>query len=170
MDHFALPDDELALARANGSLQRNFQGYSTHADCDLIGLGVSAIGKVGDSYSQSVKELSQYYARIDAGMLPVQRGYRLNPDDVLRREVINGLMCDGRVDVAQVEAAHGIRFNEYFAQALTQLDEQVADGLLLVRDDALQLLPKGQLMVRSVAMAFDAYLGGAHKGQFSRTV
>ncbi len=170
MDHFALPDDELALARVNGSLQRNFQGYSTHADCDLIGLGVSAIGKVGDSYSQSVKELSQYYARIDAGMLPVQRGYRLNPDDVLRREVINGLMCDGRVDVAQVEAAHGIRFNDYFAQALTQLDEQVADGLLLVQDDALQLLPKGQLMVRSVAMAFDAYLGGAHKGQFSRTV
>jgi oxygen-independent coproporphyrinogen-3 oxidase len=151
-------------------LQRNFQGYSTHADCDLIGLGVSAIGKVGDSYSQSVKELSQYYARLDAGMLPVQRGYRLNPDDVLRREVINGLMCDGRVDFARIEADHGVRFNDYFAEALLQLDEQVADGLLLIQADALQLLPRGQLMVRSVAMAFDAYLGGAHKGQFSRTV
>ena len=113
---------------------------------------MSAIGKVGDSYSQSVKELSQYYARLDAGMLPVQRGYRLNADDVLRREVINGLMCEGRVDFAQVEAAQGIRFNDYFAEALTQLDEHVADGLLQVQDDGLQLLPKGQLMVRSVAM------------------
>jgi oxygen-independent coproporphyrinogen-3 oxidase len=103
-------------------------------------------------------------------MLPVQRGYRLNPDDVLRREVINGLMCDGRVDFPQIEATHGVRFNDYFAEALLQLDEQVADGLLLIQADALQLLPKGQLMVRSVAMAFDAYLGGAHKGQFSRTV
>lgn len=170
MDHFALPDDELALARANGTLQRNFQGYSTHADCDLIGLGVSAIGKVGDSYSQSVKELSQYYARIDAGLLPVQRGYRLNADDVLRWDVINGLMCHGRIDFAGVEAGHAIRFTEYFAQALSQLDEQVADGLLHVEDDGVQLLPQGQLMVRSVAMAFDAYLGGQQKGQFSRTV
>ncbi|WP_262381123.1 MULTISPECIES: oxygen-independent coproporphyrinogen III oxidase [unclassified Pseudomonas] len=170
MDHFALPDDELALARANGTLQRNFQGYSTHADCDLIGLGVSAIGKVGDSYSQSVKELSQYYARIDAGLLPVQRGYRLNADDVLRRDVINGLMCHGRIDFAGVEAGHAIRFTEYFAHALSRLDEQVADGLLHIEDDAVQLLPQGQLMVRSVAMAFDAYLGGQQKGQFSRTV
>ncbi|MEX6503663.1 oxygen-independent coproporphyrinogen III oxidase [Pseudomonas zhanjiangensis] len=170
MDHFALPDDELALARANGTLQRNFQGYSTHADCDLIGLGVSSIGKVGDSYSQSVKELSQYYARLDQGLLPVHRGYRLSADDRLRREVISDLMCHGRVDYAKIEAGHGIDFAEYFAESLAKLDEQVADGLVEIRDDALVLLPQGQLMMRSVAMAFDAYLGGAQKGRFSRTV
>lgn len=170
MDHFALPDDELALARANGTLQRNFQGYSTHADCDLIGLGVSSIGKVGDSYSQSVKELSQYYARLNQGLLPVHRGYRLSADDRLRREVISDLMCHGRVDFAKIEAGHGIDFVEYFAESLAKLDEQVADGLVEIRDDALVLLPQGQLMMRSVAMAFDAYLGGEQKGRFSRTV
>lgn len=170
MDHFALPDDELTLARANGTLQRNFQGYSTHADCDLIGLGVSSIGKVGDSYSQSVKELSQYYARLDQGLLPVHRGYRLSADDRLRREVISDLMCHGRVDFAKIEASHGIDFAEYFADSLAKLDEQVADGLVEIHDDALLLLPQGQLMMRSVAMAFDAYLGGEQKGRFSRTV
>lgn len=170
MDHFALPDDELALARANGTLQRNFQGYSTHADCDLIGLGVSSIGKVGDSYSQSVKELSQYYARLDQGLLPVHRGYRLSADDCLRREVISDLMCHGRVDYAKIEAGHGIDFAEYFAESLGKLDEQVADGLVEIHEDALVLLPQGHLMMRSVAMAFDAYLGGEQKGRFSRTV
>jgi oxygen-independent coproporphyrinogen III oxidase len=170
MDHFALPDDELALARANGTLQRNFQGYSTFAECDLIGLGVSSIGKVGDSYSQSVKELSQYYARLDQGLLPVHRGYRLNADDVLRGEVISALMCHGRIDFASIEARHHIRFKEYFAEALAKLDEHVADHLVQINEDALVLLPQGQLMMRSVAMAFDAYIGGAQKGAFSRTV
>ena len=170
MDHFALPDDELALARADGTLQRNFQGYSTFAECDLIGLGVSAIGKVGDTYSQSVKELSQYYARLDQGLLPVHRGYRLNADDQLRRDVISDLMCHGRIDFASIEARHHIRFKEYFAEALGKLDEHVADRLLEIREDALVLLPQGHLMMRSVAMAFDAYIGGAQKGSFSRTV
>lgn len=170
MDHFALPDDELALARANGTLQRNFQGYSTHADCDLIGLGVSSIGKVGDSYSQSVKELSQYYARLDQGLLPVHRGYRLSEDDRLRREVISDLMCDGRIDFGKFEARYGIDFNEYFADALAQLREHVRDELLEIHPDRLLLLPAGYLMMRSVAMAFDAYLGGEQKGNFSRTV
>lgn len=170
MDHFALPDDELALARADGTLQRNFQGYSTFAECDLIGLGVSAIGKVADTYSQSVKELSQYYARLDQGLLPVHRGYRLNADDQLRRDVISDLMCHGRIDFASIEARHNIRFKEYFAEALGKLDEHVADRLLEIRDDALVLLPQGHLMMRSVAMAFDAYIGGAQKGSFSRTV
>jgi oxygen-independent coproporphyrinogen-3 oxidase len=170
MDHFALPDDELALARANGTLQRNFQGYSTHADCDLIGLGVSSIGKVGDSYSQSVKELSQYYARLDQGLLPVHRGYRLNADDLLRREVISDLMCHGRIDFARIEERHGIDFKDYFADALAALDEHVADHLVEIHDDTLLLLPQGHLLMRSVAMAFDAYLGKAQKGNFSRTV
>jgi oxygen-independent coproporphyrinogen-3 oxidase len=170
MDHFALPDDELVVARQQGRLQRNFQGSSTHAECDLIGLGVSSIGKVGDCYSQSVKELSQYYARLDQGLLPVHRGYRLNADDVLRGEVIGALMCHGRVDFAAVEARHGIRFQEYFADSLAALREHLADGLVELRADALLLLPRGQLLMRSVAMAFDAYLGASQPGRFSRTV
>ncbi|WP_434610575.1 oxygen-independent coproporphyrinogen III oxidase [Pseudomonas sp. R1-7] len=170
MDHFALPDDELVRARAEGSLQRNFQGYSTHADCDLIGLGVSSIGKIGDSYSQNVKELSQYYARLDEGVLPVQRGYRLSDDDRLRREVISELMCHGRIDFGRIEAAHGIRFADYFGEALGRLQELVGDGLLDIRNDSLVLLPQGQLMMRNVAMAFDAYLAGEQTVQYSRTV
>jgi oxygen-independent coproporphyrinogen-3 oxidase len=170
MDHFALPDDELVHAREKGTLQRNFQGYSTHAQCDLIGLGVSSIGMVADSYSQSVKELSQYYARIDQGLLPVHRGYRLNDDDRLRREVIVDLMCHGRIDFAKIEANHAIVFREYFAEALEKLAEPVADGLVQITDTAVILLPQGQLMMRNVAMAFDAYLGGEQKGRFSRTV
>ena len=170
MDHFALPDDELVIAREKGTLQRNFQGYSTHAQCDLIGLGVSSIGMVADSYSQSVKELSQYYARIDQGLLPVHRGYRLNDDDRLRREVIVDLMCHGRIDFAKIEANHAIVFREYFAEALEKLAEPVADGLVQITDTAVILLPQGQLMMRNVAMAFDAYLGGEQTGRFSRTV
>ncbi|GHB13516.1 oxygen-independent coproporphyrinogen III oxidase [Modicisalibacter luteus] len=170
MDHFALPDDELALARENGTLQRNFQGYSTHADCDLIGLGVSAIGKVADSYSQNVKELSQYYARLDAGRLPVKRGYQLSDDDRLRREVIMALMCQGRIDMAHFERRYGINFASYFAESLDQLAGHVADGLVTVENGTVTLLPQGQLMMRSVAMAFDAYLGEGQSGMFSRTV
>ncbi|MBN9324826.1 MAG: oxygen-independent coproporphyrinogen III oxidase, partial [Delftia acidovorans] len=167
MDHFALPDDELSVARSNGTLQRNFQGYSTHADCDLIALGVSSISKVGDTYGQNVKELSQYYARIDQGLLPVHRGYQLTDDDRLRREVISALMCHGRVDYAALEQRHGIRFRDYFESSLRQLQEQVGDGLVELRDDALVLLPQGQLMMRSVAMAFDAYLGGGQQERYS---
>lgn len=170
MDHFSLPEDELTLARANGTLQRNFQGYSTHADCDLIGLGISSIGKVADSYSQNVKELSQYYARLNDGMLPVHRGYKLSDDDRLRRDVIVSLMCHGRIDYRQIEQKHGIDFRSYFADSLAKLAEPVADGLVELRDDALILLPQGQLMMRNVAMAFDAYLGGEQRGRFSRTV
>lgn len=170
MDHFALPDDELSRAQANGTLQRNFQGYSTHADCDLIGIGVSSIGKVGDSYSQNVKELSHYYARMDSGMLPVQRGYQLSEDDRLRRDVITDLMCHGRVDYAKFEQRYQIHFTEYFADALALLREHASDALVELHKDALVLLPQGHLLMRSVAMTFDAYLGEAQKGRFSRTV
>ncbi len=170
MDHFALPDDELSLARENGTLHRNFQGYSTRAECDLIGLGVSSIGKVADTYSQNVKELSEYYARLDEGQLPIHRGYRLNEDDRIRRDVIVSLMCHGYIDFAQIEARHGIVFSEYFADALAQLDEPIADGLVTLEPAALVLEPQGQLMMRNVAMAFDAYLGDGQRGRFSRTV
>ncbi|MCC5881042.1 MAG: oxygen-independent coproporphyrinogen III oxidase [Halomonas sp.] len=169
MDHFALPDDELTLAKENGTLQRNFQGYSTHADCDMIGLGITSIGKVGDSYSQSVKETAQYQARLEAGRLPVMRGYRLNDDDRLRRDVINALMCHGRIDFADIEARHDIVFRDYFADALGQLEEMQADGLLSIRDEEIEVLPAGRLMMRNMAMAFDAYLK-PNEGRFSRTV
>lgn len=170
MDHFALPNDELVIAREHGTLQRNFQGYSTHAQCDLIGLGVSSIAMVADSYSQNVKELSQYYAHLDQGRLPVQRGYRLNADDQIRRQVISDLMCHGRIDFQAIEQAFGIVFNHYFADALAQLQEPIADGLISLDDAYLTLLPQGQLMMRNIAMAFDAYLGASQKGRFSRTV
>lgn len=169
MDHFALPDDELTRARAEGTLQRNFQGYSTHAECDLIGLGVSAIGSVADTYSQNVKTLSAYTALLDEGRLPLHRGYRLTDDDKLRRDVITALMCYGRIDFERIERTHGIDFRAYFAASLEALAEPVSDGLVEIHDDALVLLPQGQLMMRNVAMAFDAWLTrGA--GRFSRTV
>ena len=170
MDHFALPDDELVIARKNGTLQRNFQGYSTHAQCDLIGLGNTAIGMVADSYSQSVKELSQYYARIDQGLLPVHRGYRLSEDDKIRRQVIVALMCHGHLDFAKIGAEHGIVFSDYFKESLAKLAEPIADGLVEVTEHGLTLLAQGQLMMRIIAMAFDAYLGAEQKGNFSRTV
>ena len=169
MDHFALPEDELTLAKENGTLQRNFQGYSTHADCDMIGLGITSIGKVGDSYSQNVKETAQYQARLEAGRLPVMRGYRLNDDDRLRRDVINTLMCHGRLDFADIEARHDIVFGEYFADALAQLQEMADDGLLEIRENQIEVLPIGRLMMRNMAMAFDAYLK-PNEGRFSRTV
>ncbi|MEQ6917765.1 oxygen-independent coproporphyrinogen III oxidase [Halomonas aquatica] len=169
MDHFALPEDELSLARENGTLQRNFQGYSTHADCDLIGLGNTAIGKVGDSYSQNVKETAQYQSRLQAGRLPVMRGYRLNADDELRRDVINALMCHGRIDVAEIEAAHGIVFRHYFADGLEELEEMADDGLLTLSDSVIEVLPAGRLMMRNAAMSFDAYLSHS-EGRYSRTV
>ncbi|MFY0989170.1 oxygen-independent coproporphyrinogen III oxidase [Halomonas sp. C05BenzN] len=169
MDHFALPDDELSLARENGTLQRNFQGYSTHADCDLIGLGITSIGKVGDTYSQNVKETAQYQHRLEAGRLPVFRGYRLSDDDRLRRDVINALMCHGRIDFAAIEAAHGIDFRDTFADALEALEEMAADGLLAIREGEIEVLPAGRLMMRNAAMAFDAYLSHG-PGRYSRTV
>ncbi|KAA0010294.1 oxygen-independent coproporphyrinogen III oxidase [Billgrantia pellis] len=169
MDHFALPEDELTLARENGTLQRNFQGYSTHADCDMIGLGITSIGKVGDSYSQNVKETAQYQHRLEGDRLPVMRGYRLNDDDRLRRDVINALMCHGRIDMGNVEARHDIVFRDYFADALGELEEMQADGLLTLHDGAIEVLPAGRLMMRNMAMAFDAYLK-PNEGRFSRTV
>jgi oxygen-independent coproporphyrinogen-3 oxidase len=170
MDHFALPDDELVIAREQGSLQRNFQGYSTHKQCDLIGLGNSAIGFVADSYNQNVKELSKYYDLIDKGHLPIHRGYRMNDDDRIRRDVIMQLMCHGILEFSIFEQRHGIIFRDYFADALVTLSELAADNLIQLSDTRLQLLPQGFLMMRVIAMAFDAYLGDKQKGSFSRTV
>jgi oxygen-independent coproporphyrinogen-3 oxidase len=157
MDHFALPDDELVQAKDRRSLQRNFQGYSTHADQDLIGLGVSAIGKVGESYSQNFKSLPDYYAAIDAGHLPVQRGILLTEDDRIRRAVIQELMCHELIDCAAIGGRFGIDFTQYFGAEIERLQELQALGLTYVKNRCIGLTLAGRLLMRTVAMVFDAY-------------
>jgi oxygen-independent coproporphyrinogen-3 oxidase len=158
MDHFARPDDELALAQRQGTLQRNFQGYSTHADCDLLAFGISAIGKVGATYSQNVRTLDEYYERLDRGVLPCFRGVELGSDDLLRRDVIGALMCSSMVDFDAVAAAHGVGFREYFAPELDALAPLVADGLVEVGAKSITVTSRGRLLVRTIAMIFDRHL------------
>ncbi|MGD2019969.1 MAG: oxygen-independent coproporphyrinogen III oxidase [Thiohalocapsa sp.] len=158
MDHFARPDDELARAQRDGTLYRNFQGYSTHADCDLIGLGVTSIGKVGKTYGQNRRELDAYYEDIDAGRLPVFRGIELNRDDEIRRDVITRLICHFRLEFADVERHWDIDFHDYFGRSLTKLEAMQQDGLLEVDGDGIGVRPKGRLLIRNICMAFDAYL------------
>jgi oxygen-independent coproporphyrinogen-3 oxidase len=158
MDHFARPDDELAVAQRGHKLHRNFQGYSTHGGCDLIGFGISAIGQIGDCYAQNVRTLDEYYARLDAGVLPVLRGATLDADDRLRREVIQRLMCDFTLDCGAISAAHHVAFNEYFAPELEALRALAADGLVELQSGAIRVTPRGRLLVRSIAMTFDRHL------------
>jgi oxygen-independent coproporphyrinogen III oxidase len=171
MDHFAVPEDDLVKARHDGTLHRNFQGYSTHAELDLVGLGVSAIGKVGNSYAQSIKLRHDYYEAIDAGRIPILRGVELTADDVLRREVIHALMCGGVADMRRIEARHGIRFAEYFARELEALVKLQEDGLVEIDADQIRVTPKGRFLLRSIAMPFDAYLAARLAEQrFSKVI
>jgi len=158
MDHFAKPGDELAVAQREGRLTRDFQGYSSGGECDLIGLGVSAIGKVGPTHVQSVKTLDQYYAALDAGRLPVLRGLELTPDDLVRRAVIQALACHFALERASISRACAIDFDSYFATELADLERLAADGLVDVDDDWIRVTPRGRLLVRSVCMVFDKYL------------
>jgi oxygen-independent coproporphyrinogen III oxidase len=157
MDHFALPGDELVRAKAERTLQRNFQGYSTRAHCDLVGLGVSAISNVGDTYAQNCKLLPDYYAAIDAGHLAVQRGVQLNEDDRVRAAVIQELMCHESVDIAAIEREFRIDFQSYFARELGELRKLEADGLAWLCGARLGITDRGRLLMRNVAMTFDAY-------------
>lgn len=159
MDHFARPNDELVQAQRDGTLHRNFQGYSTQADCDLVGLGATSISKVGDTYSQNAKTLDRYYAAIGAGRLATDRGIRLTPEDVLRRDVIQALMCGSRVDFETIGATHGIEFESHFSAELAALGPLLADQLVAWGDRSLQVTPRGRLLMRNVAMVFDPYLG-----------
>ncbi|WP_297527763.1 oxygen-independent coproporphyrinogen III oxidase [Thiohalobacter sp.] len=170
MDHFARPDDELAVAQREGTLYRNFQGYSTHADCDLVAMGATSISKVGDSYSQNLKGLEDYYAALEAGRLPVFRGVVLTADDRLRREVITRLICNFELDFADIEAAYGIDFADYFADALERLQPMQADGLLVVNADGIQVQPRGRLLIRNICMVFDRYLGSDSPQRFSKVI
>jgi oxygen-independent coproporphyrinogen III oxidase len=158
MDHFARANDELAVAQAQGRLQRNFQGYSTQRGSDLIGLGVSSIGNVGPTYYQNEKQLDAYYASLDAGRLPVARGMELTGDDLVRRAVIQALTCHFRVSIESIELAYLIDFKSYFADELRDLRRLEADGLVEMADDWIVVTPRGRLLVRVVAMAFDRYL------------
>ncbi len=171
MDHFAKPTDELAVAQRERKLHRNFQGYSTKPDCDLLAFGISAIGKVGTSYIQNVKTLDEYYDRLDAQVLPVLRGAELNPDDVLRREVIQRLMCDFVLDFAAIEARYPIRFVDYFAPDLASLLPLAEDGLVEMDEHGITVTPRGRLLVRTVAMHFDRYLREAkERAQYSKVI
>ncbi|MBQ5939540.1 oxygen-independent coproporphyrinogen III oxidase [Massilia sp. AB1] len=161
MDHFARPDDELALAQRQGRLQRNFQGYSTHAGADMLSCGVSAISAVGAAYSQNEKSLGRYYARLDQGELPVARGLNLGTDDLLRRDLIQRLMCDFSLDVEAFERRHGIEFGACFAREAAQLAALEADGLLARTPGRLDVTPSGRFLVRNICMVFDRYLGSA---------
>jgi len=158
MDHFARPDDELAVAQRAGTLYRNFQGYSTHAHCDLIGIGVTSIGMIDNTYGQNRRELDEYYADIDAGRLPVFRGLELNRDDLIRRDVITRLICHFQLDKAAVAAQWGIVFDDYFADSLAKLKGMEEDGLVTVDADSIRIQARGRLLVRNICMAFDAYL------------
>ena len=172
MDHFALPTDELVIAQENGTLHRNFQGYSTRGYCDLIGLGVSSIGKVGDSYAQNLKTLPEYYGALDRGTLAVHRGLRLTRDDVIRRDVIQQIMCYGILDFDATAARFGIDFRSYFAAELGALEPMVADGLAEFAAPGLRVLPAGRLLLRHLGMAFDAHLAAAQAAQqrFSKAI
>ncbi len=173
MDHFALPDDELAVALRENKLHRNFQGYSTHPDCDLVALGMSSIGKLGGTYAQNYKTLHDYYEAIDSGHLAVHRGLELNDDDRLRRSVIQMIMCRTRVDFAEVDRTWSIRFEDYFARELDALRPLVADGLVRMSGRGFELTPIGRLLMRNVAMCFDAYLPAHQQSdtpRFSRAV
>ncbi|MEK6772222.1 MAG: oxygen-independent coproporphyrinogen III oxidase [Pseudomonadota bacterium] len=179
MDHFARPDDELAVAQAQGTLYRNFQGYSTHADCDLIGLGITSIGaiqgrdaagRVTAGYAQNVKTIDEYYARIDAGRLAVFRGIALSDDDRLRRDVIVALICHFALDVQAIEQAHGIVFGEYFAAELQALAALAADGLVRVDARRITVLPPGRFLIRNICMVFDRYLRERQGQRFSRVI
>lgn len=170
LDHFSKPDDELNKARLDKSLHRNFQGYTTRADCDLIGFGVSAIGKVGHSYSQSVRTVKAYYERLDADQLPIEKGFALTDDDVLRRQVIMELMCSGPVDFAAINSAYGIDFRSYFAHELSQLQHYEDAELIKVDAHSIQVTPKGRMFVRAVGMVFDKYLGQPSTSKFSKLI
>ncbi len=170
MDHFAKPDDELAVAQREGTLYRNFQGYSTHAECDLIAIGATSISMVGDSYGQNLKELDDYYAAIDAGKLAIFRGVDLDKDDKLRRDVITQLICNFVLEKSAIEQLHGINFNEYFANELKDLEGMQADGLLKLEPGRIEVNPAGKLLIRNICMVFDRYLREKQNQRFSKVI
>lgn len=170
MDHFALPDDELVVAQREGSLQRNFQGYSTRAGVEICGFGISSISQGADGYRQNVKDIESYRARLESGRLPVAKGYQLTAEDKLRADVIMRLMCDLALNYATMSKRWGIDFEAHFASSLEQLQEPAEDGLIHFNAAGLEVSERGRLFIRNLAMCFDAYLEPAVEGRYSRTV
>jgi oxygen-independent coproporphyrinogen-3 oxidase len=170
MDHFALPGDELVTAQREKSMQRNFQGYSTHAACDLIGLGVSAIGSVGNAFIQNSPSTIEYEQLVGQGKLPVRRGLVRDNDDKIRAEIIQQLMCYDALHFADIEERFEIDFRSYFQQELTLLEPLIADGLLENKGTSIHITAKGRLLLRSIAMIFDRYLQQADQNRFSKAI
>ena len=171
MDHFALPDDELAVAQRAGVLHRNFQGYTTQGDCDLIGFGVSAISMVGNSYAQNQKELKKYYAQVDEQRQALWRGVVLDQDDLIRREVIKQLICNFTLDKVWVEKHFSLNFEQYFQEDLGLLQTFVDDELVEVNESHITVTLRGRLLIRNICMCFDKYLRSrARQQQFSRVI
>ena len=171
MDHFARPDDDLAVAQRQGRLQRNFQGYSTFPECDLLGLGISSIGRIGPTYYQNEKRLDDYYARLDEGRLPVARGLELTPDDLVRRAVIQALACHFTLSIESIEDAYLIDFASYFAAEMKDLRRLQDEGLVDVGPEWITITPRGRLLVRVVCMVFDRYLRDAQaRARYSKVI
>ena len=171
MDHFALPDDELVKAQENGTLQRNFQGYSTHSECDLFALGVSAIGSIGNIFAQNTPSTIEYETLLHEGRLPITRGIEVDADDLIRADVIKQLMCYDRLDFGEFGRTHGIEFGEYFDNETRRLEPLAEDGLIALSDEEIRITAKGRLLLRSIAMVFDRHLGkSANDGRFSKAI
>jgi oxygen-independent coproporphyrinogen-3 oxidase len=171
MDHFAKPQDELAIAQREGQLHRNFQGYTTQGDSDLLGLGVSAISMTGDSYAQNQKDLNTWYACVEQQGNGLWRGIALTDDDCLRRDVIKTLICNFSLDFAATEARWGIRFRDYFAEDMALLKPLIADGLVVQTAKGLEVTGIGRLLIRNICMCFDRYLRQkVRQQQFSRVI
>jgi oxygen-independent coproporphyrinogen-3 oxidase len=171
MDHFALPEDELTIAQRQGGLQRNFQGYSTRRECDLLGLGVSAIGRVGDCYAQNTKDIPGWQSEVSEGKLPIWRGVALSTEDRLRRGIIESIMCHGQIRFEDFETDYAMDFNDHFALELSKLRQLEDDGLIDMDDDGFCATPQGRLLLRAVAMQFDEHLlNPVSEPRFSRVI
>ena len=170
MDHFAKASDALVKAQQEGSLHRNFQGYSTHADCDMIAMGVTAISRIGDNYSQNVRTIDEYESHLKQNKIPIFRGIELENDDILRREIINQLMCNNNLDIAKLEKKWGIDFKKYFNSSLENLQKMADDGLLNIEKTKITITTSGRLLARSICMQFDRYLQEKNNNRFSRVI
>ena len=169
MDHFAKPEDELAIAQREGHLYRNFQGYSSNANCDVVGLGVTSISKIGNSYSQNFRTLEEYHNAVKQERIPVFRGYQLDFDDEIRREVISQLICQFNVYFAEIEKLFHMNFQEYFSEELNKLGSMVDDKLLQIDAEKIKVLPTGRFFIRNICSVFDRYMNhGASNKHFSK--
>ncbi|MCW8930390.1 MAG: oxygen-independent coproporphyrinogen III oxidase [Gammaproteobacteria bacterium] len=158
MDHFAKPDDELTIAQKNGELYRNFQGYATHADCDLVGIGITSIGTISNSFAQNARTMDEYNAKIDNGELAIFRGVEIDNDDLIRREAIMQLICHFKLDFNTVEKRFDINFNEYFSEELERYKTMVEDGLITMDEQSIEVTARGRLLIRNICMVFDRYI------------